>query len=130
MGALRAPFVPHTLPGDARSTRHMPAGRRSHSRGFPLARTAPLREKLERAGLVTDHIEGFPEDYAETLRRWARRLDERLEEARRLAGPERCRVWRLYLRGARNGFETGFTSVYQVSCRLPGGQPVTASQRE
>jgi len=27
------------------------------------------------------------------------------------------RVWRLYLRAARSGFETGFTSVYQV--RLP-----------
>jgi len=23
-------------------------------------------------------------------------------------------VWRLYLRAARNGFETGFTSIYQV----------------
>jgi cyclopropane-fatty-acyl-phospholipid synthase len=24
------------------------------------------------------------------------------------------RVWRLYLRAARRGFESGFTSVYQV----------------
>ena len=32
----------------------------------------------------------------------------------RLAGAERVRVWRLYLRAARNGFETGFTSIYQV----------------
>ena len=30
---------------------------------------------------------------------------------------ERVRVWRLYLRAARNGFETGFTSIYQVRCR-------------
>jgi cyclopropane-fatty-acyl-phospholipid synthase len=29
------------------------------------------------------------------------------------------RVWRLYLRAARNGFETGFTSIYQARCRLP-----------
>ena len=35
----------------------------------------------------------------------------------RLAGPERVRVWRLYLRAARRGFETGFTSVYQVRAR-------------
>jgi cyclopropane-fatty-acyl-phospholipid synthase len=69
---------------------------------------------LERAGFETRHVEGFREDYAETLRHWARRLDERLEEAERLAGAERVRVWRLYLRGARNGFETGFTSIYQV----------------
>ena len=29
-------------------------------------------------------------------------------------GPERMRVWEVYLRAARRGFETGFTSVYQV----------------
>jgi cyclopropane-fatty-acyl-phospholipid synthase len=69
---------------------------------------------LERAGLETHHIEDFRLDYAETLRHWARRLDENIEEANRLAGPERVRVWRLYLRAARNGFETGFTSIYQV----------------
>jgi len=69
---------------------------------------------LERAGFETHHVEGFRDDYAETLRHWARRLDERLDEAERLAGPERVRVWRLYLRAARNGFETGFTSIYQV----------------
>ena len=32
----------------------------------------------------------------------------------RLAGPERVRVWQVYLRAARRGFETGFTSIYQV----------------
>ncbi|MEK6228339.1 MAG: cyclopropane-fatty-acyl-phospholipid synthase family protein [Actinomycetota bacterium] len=69
---------------------------------------------LERAGFETHHVEGFRDDYAETLRHWARRLDERLGEAERLAGAERVRVWRLYLRAARNGFETGFTSIYQV----------------
>ena len=38
----------------------------------------------------------------------------------RLAGPERVRVWRLYLRAARSGFETGFTSIYQVRAAPPG----------
>nr|MDQ3935833.1 cyclopropane-fatty-acyl-phospholipid synthase family protein [Actinomycetota bacterium] len=73
---------------------------------------------LERAGFVNEHVEGFAGDYAETLRHWAARLDSRLDEATRLAGQERVRVWRLYLRAARNGFETGFTSVYQVRARL------------
>jgi cyclopropane-fatty-acyl-phospholipid synthase len=74
---------------------------------------------LERAGFRNDHAEGFAPDYVETLRHWARRLDDNLEEAERLVGPERLRVWRLYLRAARNGFESGFTSVYQVVGRLP-----------
>lgn len=75
---------------------------------------------LERAGFVTQHVEGFADDYAETLRHWYERLDERLPEATRLAGDERVRVWRLYLRAARNGFRSGFTGIYQVRAQLPG----------
>jgi cyclopropane-fatty-acyl-phospholipid synthase len=74
---------------------------------------------LERAGLVTEHVEAFASDYALTLEHWARRLDEHLDDARRLVGAERTRVWRLYLRAARLGFETGFTAVYQVLARRP-----------
>jgi cyclopropane-fatty-acyl-phospholipid synthase len=72
---------------------------------------------LERAAFVVEHVEGFAADYARTTREWAARFDERLEDARRLAGPERTRVWRLYLHAARIGFETGYESVYQVRCR-------------
>ncbi|MDQ3572947.1 MAG: cyclopropane-fatty-acyl-phospholipid synthase family protein [Actinomycetota bacterium] len=72
---------------------------------------------LERAGFVTEHVEGFGADYVETLRHWANRLDDHLGEATRLAGEERLRVWRLYLRAARSGFETGFTSIYQARAR-------------
>jgi cyclopropane-fatty-acyl-phospholipid synthase len=75
---------------------------------------------LERAGFVTQHVEGFADDYAETLRHWYENLDANLEEATRLAGEERIRVWRLYLRTARNGFRTGFIGIYQVRAQLPG----------
>ena len=73
---------------------------------------------LERAGFVARHVSEHGADYAETLRHWARRLDENLDAALRLAGPERVRVWRLYLRAARRGFETGFLSIYQARCSL------------
>ncbi len=69
---------------------------------------------LERAGFETDHIEGLRQDYVDTLSAWIDRLDSNREQAERLAGGERLRVWRLYLRAARNGFRTGFTSIYQV----------------
>ena len=84
---------------------------------FPDADPVHLSRVLvafERAGLVTRHVEEFAADYAETLRHWARRLDQNLGSATRLAGEDRVRVWRLYLRAARNGFEIGFTSIYQV----------------
>jgi cyclopropane-fatty-acyl-phospholipid synthase len=74
---------------------------------------------LESAGLETRTVEGFRMDYAETLTHWIANLERDLDKAERLAGPERLRVWRLYLRAARSGFETGFTSVYQVLANKP-----------
>jgi cyclopropane-fatty-acyl-phospholipid synthase len=75
---------------------------------------------LERAGFVTRHVEGFPADYARTLLEWQTRFESNLDEARRLGGDERVRVWRIYLRVSRQGFESGFMSVYQVLGSLPG----------
>lgn len=69
---------------------------------------------LEGAGFETDHVEGYREHYDRTLTHWADRLDQNLPRAEQLAGAERLRVWRLYLRAARSGFRTGFTSIYQV----------------
>ncbi|MGI8902375.1 MAG: class I SAM-dependent methyltransferase [Solirubrobacteraceae bacterium] len=78
---------------------------------LPLSR---IELALERAGLVTRHVEGLAEDYAETLGHWIERFESRYEDAVRLAGPERARIWRLYLRAARQGFQTGWASIYQV----------------
>jgi len=78
---------------------------------LPLSR---IELALERAGFVTTHVEGFAGDYAQTVRAWISRFEQRYEDAVRLAGTERARVWRLYLRAARQGFETGWASVYQV----------------
>ncbi|MGH2942938.1 MAG: class I SAM-dependent methyltransferase, partial [Solirubrobacteraceae bacterium] len=72
---------------------------------------------LERAGFVCEHVEGFAEHYVRTLAHWAARLDANAAAGERLAGAERMRVWRLYVRAARSGFQTGFTSIYQVRCR-------------
>jgi len=59
------------------------------------------------------------DDYRETLRHWVERYDARFEDAVRLAGAERARVWRLYLSAARLGFQTGWASIYQVLARRP-----------
>lgn len=98
-------------PGDFSQRYVFPDGETLHLSRVLLA--------LERAGFETEHVEGFGDDYAETLRHWIERLDDNLPRAEQLAGEERLRVWRLYLRAARNGFVTGFTSIYQVKCRLP-----------
>jgi cyclopropane-fatty-acyl-phospholipid synthase len=97
--------------------------------GEPL-QLSRVQLALERAGFVVEHVEGFAADYAETVRHWSRRFDERLDDAVRLAGPERTRVWRLYLHAARIGFDTGYESIYQVRCRRPGRTTATASPPE
>jgi cyclopropane-fatty-acyl-phospholipid synthase len=79
----------------------------------PLHLSRILRA-LERAGFTIEHVEEFGPDYAETLRHWIERLDQHYHEAVRIAGEERVRVWRLYLRGAKRSFETRFDSIYQV----------------
>jgi cyclopropane-fatty-acyl-phospholipid synthase len=103
--------------------RHSDAEAGAFSERYVFPDAAPLHLSrnllaLERAGFVTHHVEDFAPDYAETLRHWAQNLDDNIEEATRLAGPERIRVWRLYLRAARNGFLSGFTNIYQARCTL------------
>ncbi len=83
---------------------------------LPLSRIA---QAMERTSLVVRHVEGLPEDYAETLRHWIASYEERYDEAVRVAGIERARVWRLYLRAARQGFTTGWASIYQVLADKP-----------
>ena len=74
---------------------------------------------LERAGFETLGAEGFRRDYARTLGEWTRRLEANHAEALRLAGSERMRVWQVYLRASRRGFESGFLSIFQVRAVKP-----------
>jgi cyclopropane-fatty-acyl-phospholipid synthase len=91
-----------------------------------LLNPSRMLRAFELAEFETLHLENLHTDYAETLRHWTERLEANLDEAERLAGPERLRVWRLYLRAARNGFETGTTSVYQLLCSRPIIEPAAS----
>jgi cyclopropane-fatty-acyl-phospholipid synthase len=81
---------------------------------------------LERAGLHVRHVEDFPDDYSRTLAEWRRRFESNLERARALGGDERVRVWRIYLRVSKRGFDSGFISVYQVRAEKTA-QPLPAT---
>jgi cyclopropane-fatty-acyl-phospholipid synthase len=89
---------------------------------FPDGVPLPLSRivlALERAGFATTHVEGMVEDYVRTLSEWIERYERRYEQAVARAGQERARVWRLYLHAARQGFTTGWASIYQVLARRP-----------
>jgi cyclopropane-fatty-acyl-phospholipid synthase len=94
------------------------------SERFVFPDAAPLHvsrvlSAVEAAGLEPTHVEGFRLDYARTLTEWTHNLEGNSERVQQLIGPERLRIWRLYLRAARKGFETGFTSVFQVLAHRP-----------
>jgi cyclopropane-fatty-acyl-phospholipid synthase len=78
---------------------------------LPLSR---ILHALERTEFTTTHVEGLQNDYARTIGYWIESFDAHWDDAVRLAGIERARIWRLYLRAAQQGFETGWASVYQV----------------
>ena len=82
-------------------------------RGAAAPVADPDRGRARRA-CTPRHVEDFPEDYARTLLEWQRRFEANIDRARELAGDERVRVWRIYLRVSRQGFESGFMSPYQV----------------
>ncbi|GAC1339314.1 MAG: cyclopropane-fatty-acyl-phospholipid synthase family protein [Candidatus Dormibacteria bacterium] len=77
---------------------------------------------LERAGLELRDVESLREHYALTLEAWAQRLESRYAEAEQIAGPERARVWKLYLTGAAVGFRLGTLSIHQSLVVRPDGE--------
>ena len=80
-------------------------------------------EAIAAPDLVADgeahRIRIAPDKKAGTLLEWQRRFESNIERARELGGDERVRVWRIYLRVSRQGFESGFISVYQVRAVKP-----------
>ncbi len=77
-------------------------------------------EAAERAGWETRDDESLREHYALTLREWVRNLAANRDEAIAIAGPERERIWRLYMTGAALAFEAGEIGVHQTLFVNPG----------
>jgi cyclopropane-fatty-acyl-phospholipid synthase len=68
----------------------------------------------EAVGFETRDVESLREHYALTLRRWVGRLEERHQEAARIAGEQTYRVWRLYMSGSARAFATGRIGIIQT----------------
>ena len=92
--------------------------------GSELTSIGHTLQAMEHAGFEVHDVEGWREHYARTARAWCRRLSERREEAIRLVGPERTRLWLAYLAGVTRGFENGSMLVFQaVATRHKGHGP-------
>lgn len=69
---------------------------------------------MQRHGFEVRDVESLREHYALTLRRWVANLEAHWDDAKRLAGDARARIWRLYMAGSALGFEAGRLDVHQV----------------
>lgn len=71
------------------------------------------------AGLEVRHGENLREHYAMTLSAWGSNLVHGWDDAVRIVGEQRARVWGLYMAGARLSFEENSLQVHQVLAVRP-----------
>ena len=106
-------LVPHRPEADAFIARYV----------FPDGELHPATDMLgamQAAGLEIRDVESLREHYPLTLRRWVGNLAVHRDEAIAEVGPQRERVWRLYMLGSALGFEAGEISVHQSLAARPG----------
>ncbi|HET6171305.1 MAG TPA: cyclopropane-fatty-acyl-phospholipid synthase family protein [Gaiellales bacterium] len=93
---------------------------------FPDGELHPVNDilgALESGGFEIRDVESLREHYALTLRRWLANLAAHRDEAVAEIGTERERVWRLYMLGSAQGFETGEIGIHQTLAAREGAEP-------
>jgi cyclopropane-fatty-acyl-phospholipid synthase len=79
-----------------------------------LPTIATLVSTAKAAGFEVRALENLRDHYYYTTRRWLQRLEAKAEEARRIIGEKRYRIWRLYLAGSAYYFRKGWLDLYQT----------------
>jgi cyclopropane-fatty-acyl-phospholipid synthase len=99
---------------------------------FPDGELSPIHVTLraaEQAQLEVRDVESLREHYALTLRNWIKRLEANADEARRLTNETTYRIWRLYMAGSTDGFQSARGNIYQTLLVKPdrgvSGLPLT-----
>jgi cyclopropane-fatty-acyl-phospholipid synthase len=88
---------------------------------------------MQGLGLEVRDVQSLREHYARTLRAWSANLDAGWDDAQRMVGPGRARVWRLYVAGSALGFEQARIAIHQVLAVRPhpdGHSDVAATRAE
>jgi len=98
--------------------------------GSELDNLGHTTDLLEICGFEVHDIEAWREHYALTTRHWYRNLMAHRDEAINLVGPEKFRMWGLYLAGVSIGFADGSMHICQIVAskhvaKGPSGLPLT-----
>jgi cyclopropane-fatty-acyl-phospholipid synthase len=102
-----------------------------------LASVGSITKSVTRStGLQVIHVEDLTAHYAETLKRWRVRFEQRIDEVRALGLDDRfCRLWHFYLAYCEAGFRERHCTVNQIVFAGRAwrgevkGPPNSASQR-
>lgn len=118
----RGMFLNHGITRPAKNTerrfRRMSPERRLLARyifpGGELDHLGHMTQCLESNGFDVQDVEGWRDHYSLTCRHWAQRLEARRDEAIRLIGFEKFRLWTLYLAGCVFALGDGGARIYQT----------------
>lgn len=84
-----------------------------------LSHISHVAEAMSRQALEVLDSECLRPHYAKTLWHWVHRLEAAREEATRIVGEDRYRIWQIYMGGSAHAFERGWISIFQVLAAKP-----------
>jgi cyclopropane-fatty-acyl-phospholipid synthase len=82
--------------------------------GGELDHQGHVLDCLESTGFEVHDVEGLRDHYGVTCQHWARRLEANRDEAVRLVGEEKTRMWLLYLAGVCMALSDGSARIFQT----------------
>lgn len=94
--------------------------------GGELTHVSKVIEVMAAAGLEPLDAENLRPHYARTLWTWVERLEARQDQALRLIGEQKYRIWRIYMAGSAYAFERNWLALFQVL----GGKPLDGGRQE
>ncbi|HQT29678.1 MAG TPA: cyclopropane-fatty-acyl-phospholipid synthase family protein [Thiobacillus sp.] len=93
--------------------------------GGELVHASEVLRAASGSGLECLDAENLRPHYAHTLWHWVTRLEQHADEARRLIGEQKYRIWRIYMGGSAYAFEHDWMELWQVLAgkAIDGSQP-------
>lgn len=93
--------------------------------GGELDHLGHMIQSMESSGFDVHDVEGWRDHYALTCRHWCRRLEANRSAAIQIVGPERFRMWTLYLAGCAMALGDGSARIYQTVATKHGSRGVS-----
>lgn len=87
--------------------------------GGELSHVSRVTEAMSRQKLECWDVECLRPHYAKTLWHWVDRLEASHDEARRMVGEDRFRIWQIYMAGSAHAFERGWLAIFQILAAKP-----------